>query len=216
MGRFGENREQEVKSEYKKIFIFCEGEKTEPLYFKGFKEELEREIIRRKDAVIVIDGTGFNTLSLVKYATKNLPKEFDPNMDEKWVVFDEDSVPKGNFDNAIKKAISEGFKVAYSNECFELWYLLHFSYYDVDNGRDADFKNLMVKLKKLDPKIKITNWRKQGKKFDGIYSILKSEQSIAIKRAKILFASYNGEPLSQQKPSTTVYLLVESLNKLKK
>jgi len=219
MGRFKNNRKYQSIKPKKIIFIFCEGEKTEPLYFEGFKKDLEAKI-RRKDVSVLIDGTGCNTLSLVKRANEKLsesPEGYDSKVDEKWLVFDEDTCKGGKFDNAIDKAESDGWKVAYSNECFELWYLLHFSYYNTDTGRDTYYEKLIPKLKDLDPTLQISNWRKDGKKLDEIYNLLKDKQPVAIKNAKKLMASYSGKQKnspSNQRPSTTVYLLVEALNKL--
>lgn len=213
MGKFDRNRTRNKRLANKIIHIFCEGQSTEPLYFDGFKKSLE-EKIRRKNVAIVIKGTGRSTLSLVDYANQELPHTYDPKLDEKWVVFDEDTTGRGKFDNSITKAKANNWKVAYSNECFELWYLLHFSYYNADNGRDRYFASLVTKLAPLVP-IKLTNWRKQGKSISGIYDILSSRQSTAINNAKKLLASHAKKAPSKQRPSSTVHLLVESLNKLK-
>jgi len=40
----GLNRKYDSKKEYRFIYIFTEGEKTETNYFKSKKEEIEREI----------------------------------------------------------------------------------------------------------------------------------------------------------------------------
>ncbi len=215
MGRLGKKRLHNIRKANKIIFIYCEGGKTEPLYFEGFNKDLENKI-RRKQILIVVEGTGRNTQSLVDYAIRKLPNHYDPEVDEKWLVFDEDTVRGGAFDNAIKKARQNKWKVAYSNECFELWYLLHFSYYDAGSGRNIYYEKVVVELNNIDPTLKIRNWRKDGKSVDRIYDILKAKQSVAIRNAKKLIASYNGKniPLSRQKPSTKVHLLVEALNKL--
>lgn len=41
-----------------------------------------------------------------------------------WIVFDKDDYQ--DFDEAIEFAGKNGFEVAYSNQAFELWFLLHF------------------------------------------------------------------------------------------
>ena len=43
------------------------------------------------------------------------------------MVFDKDDYP--DFDEAIELAKKNGFEVAYSNQAFELWFLLHFKKY---------------------------------------------------------------------------------------
>jgi len=102
---------REVKQTF---LIVCEGEKTEPNYFKSF---------RVPTVVIEVKGLGENPSRLVESA-KKWQKEDD--YDQVWCVFDRDSWPEQDFYNAIKNATEQGFGVAYSHECFELWYILHF------------------------------------------------------------------------------------------
>jgi hypothetical protein len=49
-----------------------------------------------------------------------------------WVVFDRDSFAPQSFNNAINKCIQDrpNIDAAWSNEAFELWYLLHLIYFD--------------------------------------------------------------------------------------
>ena len=57
-------------------------------------------------------------------------KEFSnqEDYDQVWCVFDRDSWTEEDFNKAIKNAKAQGFGVAYSNEAFELWYILHFEF----------------------------------------------------------------------------------------
>ncbi|MCH3915915.1 MAG: RloB family protein [Spirochaetia bacterium] len=41
-------------------------------------------------------------------------------------VSDKDDFPNCDFDNAVSKAQANGFEVAYSNQAFEYWIILHF------------------------------------------------------------------------------------------
>lgn len=173
----------------KSFLIVCEGKKTEPNYFRSF-----RVSVRVKFA----EAAG-NTLSLVKRA-KELASEDE--YDQVWCVFDKDSFPDDNFDNAIHSAKAAGFEVAYSNEAFELWYLLHYEYYSSSMPRTS-FESLLTKhmgrdYKKNDP---------------NIMDYLKVNTQVAIDNAKRLLAraDYVGVPYSKQNPSTTVHLLVEEL-----
>ncbi len=75
--------------------------------------------------ILEIKGTGYNTLTLVDEAIR-LKNEARSAYDQVWCVFDLDSFPSDDFSNAISKAIAAGLQVAYTNEAFELWYLLHF------------------------------------------------------------------------------------------
>lgn len=46
------------------------------------------------------------------------------SFEKTWVVFDKDDFD--DFDEAVRNAQTCGYGLAMSNECFELWYLLHF------------------------------------------------------------------------------------------
>ena len=101
------------------ILIVCEGENTEPSYFDQFKLSL---------ATIKTVGKGFNTVSLVKQAIELSKKG---KYEKVWCVFDADPKPDNpkqsqNFNAAIGMATTNGFGVAYSNQAFEYWLILHF------------------------------------------------------------------------------------------
>lgn len=99
-----------------RFLIVCEGEKTEPNYFRSFR--VPRNVIE-----IDIQGVGKNPSKLVNKAKQLQEQE---EYDQVWCVFDRDSWAPEDFNNAIQNAIKLGFNVAYSNEAFELWYVLHF------------------------------------------------------------------------------------------
>jgi hypothetical protein len=196
-------RRKNNRAEKKVILIICEGEKTEKNYFESFKIDLKLVTVN-----IQVLGTGRNTMSLVDYAIATGKKlGLDPD-DEIWCVFDRDDFQRdGNFDNAITKAESKNLKVAYSNECFELWYILHFEYLNTDIGR----RQYISKLDKL-------LGTKYEKNSDKMYEKLKDKQNTAIKFAQKLSQEkeYRNLPNSRKCPSTKVHLLVESLNSLQK
>src|SRR5690606_11740904 len=75
--------------------------------------------------------------------------EANKNVDEVWVVFDKDDAEKVpantlRFTEAFKIAQEEKMKVAYSNEVFELWLLLHFS--DVSSANSIPRANIYSSL----------------------------------------------------------------------
>jgi len=210
-------RKVKRRKEYSFIYIFTEGKKTEPIYFNFKKKQIEK-ILRQKRIKIEINKNykgGYNTTSLVDLAIdfKNKNKEFDLELDECWVVFDKDDFNK-NFNSAINKAIKNEINVAYSNEAFELWFLLHFS-----------FMSSAIKRKDYNKKIE-ENYKKETKnkkyKYDKISGVLplidliKDREKNAIINAKKLLKQFKNETSFVKKnPSTTVHLLVERLNKLK-
>ena len=188
------NRKTDYKDVRQRFLIVCEGEKTEPNYFRSFK-------LLIKVIEIDIKGVGENPTKLVNSA-KEFNEQEESDYDQVWCVFDRDDVPLEKFNNAIKKAEAQGFKVAYSNEAFELWYVLHFEYLDTGISR-KDY------CKKLDKLLK----REYEKNSDKIYDELIDKQTTAIKNAKRLLKEYPTPKPGIDKPSTTVHLLVEELNK---
>lgn len=206
-------RKYNQRKQYSFIYIFTEGEKTEPIYFGFKKKEIESEI-RRKNIKVEINGKGFNTISLVDFALNFIKKEkIDLKIDECWVVFDKDDFDK-DFDNAINKAIKNKLKVAYSNEAFELWFLLHFSFMNSAIGRKDYNKKITENFRNL-----TGNKKYKYDKVESVQSLIekiKNKESEAIQNAKKLLKQYEDEnSFVKKNPSTTVHLLVEKLNKLK-
>ncbi len=125
--------------ELRQIFlIICEGEKTEPNYFRSFR-------VSTNVKEIDVRGFGYNPSKLVEKA-KELKAEGD--YDQVWCVFDRDDWPKQDFNNALANAKKEGFEVAYSNEAFELWYVLHFEFLNTGLPRKDYITKLDNRLKK--------------------------------------------------------------------
>lgn len=184
------------------FLIVCEGAATEPNYFQGLKKELPKGVVN-----IVIKGEGKNTLSLVEQALehKKAQQQFG-HVDKVWVVFDKDSFEPADFDNAIAKAASQNVGAAWSNEAFELWYLLHFE--DRQTG-----------MRRSEYEEKLTEYLgKPYKKNDGeMYVALMDRISEAHKRAKGLDEHHSQakSPPHQSNPCTHVHKLVETLHKLR-
>ncbi|KJU83898.1 hypothetical protein MBAV_003909 [Candidatus Magnetobacterium bavaricum] len=88
-----QKRKSEVQETSRTMLIVCEGEKTEPNYFKGFLRDLENSKIKVK-----IIGEGYNTVSLVKRTMEIRGNE--ANYCRVWVVFDRDSFKTQQFKNA--------------------------------------------------------------------------------------------------------------------
>ncbi len=211
-------RDINKRGEYSFIYIFTEGAKTEPIYFNFKKDEIEQDIRKRRIKIKINDGGykgGNNTLSLVNLAVDfigNKSNGFDKDIDECWVVFDKDAFDQ-DFDNAIEKASKSGLKVAYSNESFELWFLLHFDFMDSAVGRKEYNKRITEKYI-----AETGDKRYRYDKVDAVLpliKIIKDREKDAIRNAKTLIKKHGqAQPISKRNPSTKVYLLVERLNKL--
>jgi len=194
----------ETENPNKTILIVCEGQNTEPLYFEKFPV---------LTLTVKSVGLGESKLKLVE-STKIIQEK--ENCDEVWCVFDldikrdeEKCIP--DFNNAINRAKELGYKVAYSNDAFELWFYLHYQYTDNENHRTFYYEKLS--------QLWNVNYEKEGKKwkfsFEN-YERLKNDKNAsqlnAINRAKRLYKDRKDLPYHKQNPVTTVFELVELLN----
>jgi len=140
----------------------------------------------------------------------------DENYDEVWCVFDMDYEPDMNhqyedFDNAIHSAHKAGYKCAYSNDAFKLWFILHYQFIDQEQVRTFFFKTLSNYWD--------INYEKSGKKrlfalsiYGRLSDDVRADQNFAIEIANKLFESQKQKIYHLQNPVTTVYLLVKELN----
>jgi hypothetical protein len=207
-------RGKETEGERKYTLIVCEGTKTEPNYFKGLISSLGLD----KPSRVVIDGTGFNTLGLINAVGKIASEWIDDRnptvkFSSIWVVFDRDSFPPDKFDNAISSGRSRGYKVAYSNEAFELWYLLHFDYINTGLGRNEYAGKISKCIREGDKGSKFI-YEKNLLDMHSIVLDAGGRIKLAIANAKRLHDMHEqGGDKSYHKhnPSTTVYQLVEEL-----
>jgi len=190
----------------KSILIVCEGQ-TEKLYFESFPV--------LGVTVDAINLKGQSKLKMVE-STQDIIASSDEAYDEIWCVFDMDFIrgedKYSDFDNAIRQAESLGFKVAYSNDAFELWFYLHFEYTDAKNLRTFYYEELGKRLG--------LNYEKDGKRHDfcqKVYKLLEaheqSSQARALERARSLFEGKSDLSYHQQNPVTKVFELVEELNR---
>jgi RloB-like protein len=187
-------RKVDTREVRQRFLIVCEGEKTEPNYFRSFR-------VPKDVAEVNVQGLGANPSKLVTIA-KELKAQDDDSYDQVWCVFDRDSWTPEDFNNALKNADDQGFKVAYSNEAFELWYILHF-----------EFLNTGISRKDYAGKLSSLLGCKYKKNSETIYDELFDKQYIAIKNAINLLKQYNPHFPVKDNPATTVHLLVQELNK---
>lgn len=147
-----------------------------------------------------LKGLGANTVSLVKKAIdmKEKAKKDKEPYNQVWVVFDKDDFSLDSFNKAFEIAEKDNIKVAYSNQSFELWYVLHFNFHQAALHREVYCKKLCELMN-----------QKYDKTDKLMYKNLLDKQNTAIKNAKKLLQDKG----YKNDPSTTVYKLVEELNK---
>jgi hypothetical protein len=195
--RLAGKRRHGTRPERRFFLIVCEGQKTEPNYFRAIGDALPRGTVR-----VEVHGEGMNTLSLVRRAGEIADglKRNGSTVDRIWVVFDRDSFEADDFDNAISSARSRGFGVAWSNEAFELWYVLHFEARTAAMSRDEFQGRLSRHLRRT--------YRKNA---PDMYRLLRDRTAVASENAARLVAQSEGTPPHDANPCTRVHELVAEL-----
>lgn len=181
-----------------KIYIFCEGKKTEPSYIKAYIDAKHPHCIHLKKSARPVE---------IKHTVKNTPKELvnvavehkktlEFSKDQVWVVYDRESEARysdRDHEIALKNAIKNDIKVALSNVCFEYWLLLH-----LNNSAPA--------MESCDGVIK-SNVFKQEFAAIGIGSYRKNDNEISrilMKDTYIQNARINAERINQQTKERSV------------
>ncbi len=189
-----------------RFLVVCEGERTEPNYFKELVKDKYSEV--RAEEIV---GEGRSTCALVKKTTEireRLEQQRQLKFDRVWVVFDKDDF--NDFNEAIALAERKGYGAAWSNEAFELWYLLHFVYLDAGISRADYISKLEVEIRRFDG-FKDFKYHKNDK---GFYSLLQKigNEELAKARAQKLRGFFEQTlDYKSYKPCTTVDILVEEL-----
>ena len=103
-----------------------------------------------------------------------------------WCVYDQDSFPAKDFNGVVQRAENLNqenpdlqYHAAWSNECIEFWFLLHFAYYTANNHRSEYISFLNDKFREF-------GVGKYQKNMNDIFEILmeKGNPKLAIRFAK--------------------------------
>lgn len=203
------NRTQNILNERETLVIACEDSVSAPLYFKAIFDDLIKNHAIAASSLVIAkhkhtdpDGVLEDLLTHPNYQ----------DFDHRWIAIDRDvertngggHTPK-SFNQAIKRAKAKKIKVAYSNPCFEIWYLLHFDYRNTAIDRDELVKQLEHNYQYKKNELLILN---------------QAQQNTAIRNATHLIRSWHEaqgitKPATDN-PSTTVHDLVVLLNGFKK
>ena len=184
-----------------RILIVCEGAKTEPIYFDAL---CRHKRITTREVHIIGEDCGSHPRNVVDYAVglMNEKQRDDDPYDSVWCVFDRDDHEK--IHEALTRARDWGVSVAFSNPCFEIWFLLHFERSTAERHR----RKVLSQLKKHIP---------DYDKAEGVYDLLRQHQDEAISNARTLRKHHSGAGNKETaNPSTTVDQLVKTLMELAK
>lgn len=202
---------EEIEHRY---YIFCEGTETEPKYFAGFKKSIESNPIYKNAVYLYYEGTGRETVNVVKEAEKYVIRNA-LTFGDVWCIYDKDDFPADQFDSASKyieelnksnKTIT--YHAGWSNESIEYWFILHFSYYTSNNTRKEfiDYLNQM-----FEKRLKKSYTKNSSDIWDDLLTI--GDPKNAIKFAEKQMKKFSGCKDSVCAPSTKIYLLVKELAK---
>ncbi len=158
-------------------------------------------------AQFVTEGPAGDTVAVVQKGIKlseQARKEDRPYI-HTWCVFDRDSFHPNRFKAAFSLAAqAKGVTAVWTNEAFELWYLLHFGYNDTAIGR----RDLINKLERH-------LGHEYSKSDKNIFDKLMENPErleYAIKNATLLMS--DGRP-PETNPSLNIHLLVLELQRIK-
>ena len=193
-----------------RILIVCEGEKTEPNYFKSFDQLQYGGVVYD----IECEGGKINTMQVVDKAMELRDKAIASGLpyDTVWAVFDKDDFPASTFNAAILKAEQHGIGCAWSNEAFELWYVFHFVNRVTAMSRE-EYKTVISKYVNDSPAY-TQNTKYVYKKNDQKSRVIitaHGDESRAIRYAQSQANSFDDTRFALHNPCTTVYKLVRLL-----
>lgn len=138
-------RKSKGKKLKKRTMIFCEGE-TEKFYFDMLKKKYHSSNVTPVKSE-VISGS---SVTLVKNAIAKINAGKSKYKYEKiYVVYDKDDESSEDIQKALKEARAENIITLFSNECFELWVLMHFK-------KETSFKNRKELYKILEKEMNLS------------------------------------------------------------
>lgn len=225
------------------FIIFCEDKVSEPVYLKYFEtSKIKINFVKEQKSMMA------NVLNAVTHCRENGLIECIEGKDrliannkQVWCVFDRDKeetpnkVAKGNadFDLSISAAETIGIQVAWSNDAFELWVLLHFEDIDISQNINSERKTYYNRLTEIfdsldnpiNDLIKVKaypnwNYKESLKSENNFRNIVRNEivanTKIAIERATVLEEHFKKLNIQNhlKTPCTLMHHLVEELLRL--
>lgn len=207
------------------FLIVCEGEETEPNYFNAIAAQLPKDMVSR----ITVKGVGKNTLRLIDAAKEEIVKRRAAGLPDYyyvWLVFDRDGFPADHFNRTIDSAESinsqnaafpprarrcEHWRCAWSNEAFELWYVMHFREQLGGAISRVNYQKMLEEDVRANTGERDFTYKKNDPQ---MFARLKARTPDAIRRAERTLESQleaKGMSWADMNPATRVHELVRSL-----
>ena len=184
------------------VYLICEGSETEIRYFRKFRSRgCSIDIVPISSQHKSADRLVEKVRPTIAYAPY-----YPDEGDMVWCVFDRDENTNEMLARAQRLATRSGFRIAFSNPAFEIWFLLHY------HDQTAPVENCGDVIKLLKKKGRLEQYEKTM----DVYEQIKPLQEMAIARAKkrveALASSHIKILTRDSNPVTTVAELVEYLN----
>lgn len=234
--------DERVADSLNTFIIFCEDEHHEKLYFQSFEERVPNLKI---NAVPNLRAKKLNLIATIQIGVQKGLIGFengnycilDGVTEHLWCVYDRDmenpnwaDIPDHNhldFDTAIITAQGSGLKVAWSNDVFEMWLLLHFEpipqgeilhrnyIYDrlthifkYEVPHDAE----MAELTANETFNYKSNMKRRERFINQVIPLLHPRTETAIANAALLEAAFgDAVPFHRRNPCTMVHHLVQEI-----
>lgn len=184
----------------REFLVVAEGSKTEVIYVKYWERECRDRVLVHVPEVNYTDP-----MSLVREAVR-LKRESEPearrgrgrSYDEVWCIFDVDEHPF--IPAALNMAQANGVRVAISNPCIELWFVLHLQNQGASINKDQVQRSCHDLLH-------------SGKSLtDDALLLLKAGHADAMNRARELTRRHESAGSKEwENPSSTVWELIEAM-----
>lgn len=203
---YAKKRNKRILTAPEKHLILCEGEKTEYNYFNHIKNVINEKY--RERITVDVTPTRKGRLVLLEEAEKRVK---ETKAEHVWLVYDKDDFSESDFDNTVYRIDNlnkEGnvkYHALWSNQCIEVWFLIHF----IDLKVDVTRKEYIEKLNQ-----NFNNYGIKGiykKNDEDIYKKLEPYKNDAIKRMKKVFEEYGNQAPSKTAPASKIYELFDEL-----
>lgn len=213
---YTERRPERLKRYDQLFLIVCEDEKTEPTYFQQFIDLLPE--LPATTLFVRCIGTGLDPLGVINRTVEErdrLTKQAGKEVDFVWAVFDKDDADANpartkRFTEALAKAEAEGIDLAFSNEVFELWLLLHLR--EVDPESPVPRAEVYEQLQTAVQEAEASDFEYVHGQPEIIQKVAElGDEEAAKQRAERLEVYHGDTPLLAANPSTRVNRLVELL-----
>ena len=208
-GRGSNSKARKIQPEYH--LIVTEGTNTEPNYFGALRDEINKRFKNKVDLEKInlrVEGIGDNTINLF-YKAKALADESANGYKHVWLVYDTDDFPPERINETaelcrMNSTEDREFHALWSNQCIELWFLLHFAYYHSDIHRREYWPKLTAHLNRIGA----GDYKKNR---EDLFEVLRPYMKTAIANAERLARNNEGKNPSASAPGTEVYQIFEKL-----